>query len=70
MKTDEMLALIGTVRYWVHSGVWFPVTIRDVRNAFGRTDVQVEPVGGRRRMWVNITSTTEEGDQPCSAQRS
>lgn len=62
MNVAEMIALIGQTRYWNHGGVAFPVTIRDVRNVFGRTDVQVEPVGGKRRMWVNITSTTEKGD--------
>lgn len=62
MNAAEMIALIGQTRYWTYGGVAFPVTIRDVRNVFGRTDVQVEPVGGKRRMWVNITSTTENGD--------
>lgn len=60
MKTEELLELIGTVRKWRHEGVTFPVTIRDARQVFGRTDVQVEPVGGSGRMWVNIEALVVE----------
>jgi hypothetical protein len=53
MGIKELAALIGReAQYDSGTGLTFRVLIRDARQAFGRLDYQIEPVGGSGLQWV------------------
>lgn len=61
MTITELSALIDTYREWNVAGCSVSVQVKDVRSAYGRTDVYVEPVSGRGGAWVRLSSLTSEG---------
>jgi hypothetical protein len=53
MTLTEHLKLIGTQGAWRYSpDCSITVNVRDVRSAYGRTDLLVEPVEGFGSTWV------------------
>lgn len=55
MSTAELVEKYVNKRaLWLvmQSKVWVPVETLDVRQAFGRIDVRISPVGGKGEMWV------------------
>jgi hypothetical protein len=44
-------------------GLSVPVTIRNVRQAYGRTDYQVTPAGGTGVKWVDASRVKVKGGQ-------
>jgi hypothetical protein len=50
----ELIALIGKTALLREGEFLFPVTIEDVKNAYGVSRVEVSPVGGSGSAWVNL----------------
>ena len=50
------LGRVGTYHPNGSQGLGFEVTVRDVRQVFGRLDFEVEPVAGSGRSWVGESS--------------
>jgi len=58
MTTRTLSPLIGKAGRYLIGTASFPVTIVDARELFGRTDVQIEPVGGSGAAWVERSAVT------------
>lgn len=54
MKT--LAALIGRQAKYRVGGMTFTVTITDVRPRYGVVDVEITPVHGTGKQWVQLTS--------------
>jgi len=52
MSILELAAMIGSIRNIRFESVHVPCTIVDVAQAYGRTRIQVSPVNGTGRQWV------------------
>lgn len=53
MTTAELVGKYVCKRaLWLAVEVWVPVETLDVRQAYGRIDVRISPVGGKGEMWV------------------
>lgn len=51
-----MAKIVDTGGTFSHLSLRIPITIIDVRQAFGRTDYLVKPVGGSGETWVDSRS--------------
>ena len=51
---------VGKRALWLAVEVWVPVNTLDVRQAFGRIDVRIAPIGGRGEMWVSADALRTE----------
>ena len=53
MTAAEMTQLLGqTLLHPDGKGLWFDVTVVDVRTRYGIVDVKVQPVKGQGARWV------------------
>lgn len=53
MMNDQNNKLVGRMASYQIKGMRVPVVVRGVRDAFGRVDVRIMPVGGEGEVWVN-----------------
>lgn len=60
MNAKDAAALIGKTVTLLSDGLRFYVEILDVREAYGRTDYKVKPVGGSGEKWVSRDRVTHE----------
>lgn len=60
----KSLGKVGTYYPNGSQGLGFEVTVRDVRQVFGRLDFEVEPVAGRGRSWVGESSVKFPDERP------
>lgn len=59
MNTKELSELIGkSALLTTELSLTVPVTIADVRQAYGRTDFLIKPVNGSGERWVNSERVT------------
>jgi hypothetical protein len=56
MTTVETMQLIGMQGTIFVGGLNVDVTIKDIKQAYGKTRYQVEPVAGRGSVWVESIS--------------
>jgi hypothetical protein len=66
MTTREKMSLIDNAAMLAIHPLSVPVTIKDVKEAFGRTDCLVVPIGGAGQQWVSferLTLQTKAGVQ-------
>lgn len=63
MTAYELSQMIGRTATWNIFELNIPVEVTDARHMFGRTDIQIQPVGGTGRHWCSrhAVSFTEEG---------
>ncbi|WP_163549158.1 hypothetical protein [Candidatus Frankia nodulisporulans] len=64
MTLTEARALIGTDRLWLAPGtgrtlgkLLVGVSVLDARVSYGRPQLQVQPLSGRGRRWVDVDLT-------------
>lgn len=59
----QMLPAIGARVYLQANSLLVACVVVDAKNAYGQARVQVEPVAGKGRTWVNLSSVKpiEEG---------
>ena len=53
MSVYKLADLLGRQAIWHIFDLEIPVEIVDARQNFGRTDVQVKPVGGNGTHWIS-----------------
>jgi len=61
------LGKVGTYYPNGWQGLGFEVTVKDVRQVFGRLDFEVEPVAGFGRSWVGESSVKFPDARPSGA---
>lgn len=60
MSLREYLWLLDAPVLWHPGrGVWVPVTVKDLRTAYGRVDALIAPKGGKGETWVNADELRE-----------
>ena len=59
MNAREMVELIDNHCCLHEAGFELEVISGDIRNNYGRTQVEVRPTGGTGRKWVNFERLTE-----------
>jgi hypothetical protein len=53
MTSQELIdKYVDKKAMWLAVEIWVPVNTLDVRQAFGRIDVRITPIGGKGEMWV------------------
>lgn len=60
-KLASFIGKAGLMRLPEFGGIQVPVTITDVKEAFGRTDVLVTPIAGEGVVWVSLDRVTLDG---------
>ena len=65
MSAAHLMQFIGKPARFASEGLTFPVTIKDVRSSYGRTDFLILPVGGKGEKWAGADRVTvgQEGGQ-------
>ncbi len=58
MTYKEAAKLIGRKGRYGHGSMRFEVEVLDVRESFGRTDLQVRPVAGAGTGWISYDKIT------------
>ncbi len=58
MTHKEAAKLIGRAGHYAHGNLIFRVEVTDVREVFGRTDVQIKPVAGSGMGWISLDKIT------------
>lgn len=54
----DLIKLIGQTGNLAIEGLEVGVKILDVRESFGRTDVQITPLNGSNKKWVSLDRVT------------
>ncbi len=54
MTYKEAARIIGRKGKYLHGNIQFQVELLDVREVFGRTDVEIKPVAGTGTAWVSL----------------
>jgi hypothetical protein len=60
VSVQELANLIGRQAIWHIFDLEIPVEIVDARYNFGRTDVQVKPVGGNGTHWITDRAIVQD----------
>lgn len=58
MSANELSQIIGRQATWKIFDLDVPVTVTDARRVFGRTDIQIQPIGGGGRHWCADRAVT------------
>jgi len=53
MSAYELSQMIGRQATWTIFDLQIPVEITDARQVFGRTDIQIRPLGGTGKHWCS-----------------
>lgn len=61
--TTQSNSLVGKQAIYAVRGMSFDVTIQEVRQSFGRTDLRITPQAGTGEAWISLDNLTIKNEE-------